>query len=248
MPVCPALASLASDLAMKRFMLWLIFTYKKPPALLHMPVASWCQLLVSTYSISNCTCLDKASLIPTLLWIPELMQRFLQIQVCINYLPRFMTYSTVLCLNELMLPILHNFKDTVPPNKANPYGHINWSWPQTQPQSSSYLSHSSVSVRVVRARPKAGFWFDVQNGLCFGLMVYHLQRSFIWKVKFLRVVRIAGSNLVMYLSVPPILRRGGAVGDVVLFLLCCSLQLYQHHLHQECRLVQLPSFWINGEV
>ena len=54
-----------------------------------------------------------------------------------------------------------------------------------------------------------------KSDLCWILMVGHWQRSFTWKLEF-RVIRIAGSHVVMHLAVPPILWRKGAVGDSIL--------------------------------
>ena len=53
----------------------------------------------------------------------------------------------------------------MPPSEACLYCHINWSLAQAQQQFSKGLdlSQSATSMRGGRARPRAGFWFNVQK-------------------------------------------------------------------------------------
>ena len=114
------------------------------------------------------------------------MEGVFQFQRCMNYLPRIMTFCTMLYLNGFIIllilriyfnsvlrqhcevwasqfPFLHHFKHTVPPSENCLYGHINWSLAQAQKQSFLGLSQSLISLRVGKGRPKAKFWFNVQK-------------------------------------------------------------------------------------
>ena len=57
-------------------------------------------------------------------------------------------------------------------------------------------------------------------------MVGHWQRNLTWNLD-LRVIRIAGSHLVMHLAILVICEEAELCGKA--FLMCCSLQPHQHH-------------------
>ena len=104
-----------------------------------------------------------------------------------SYLPRFMTFWTMLCQywvdntgNVLAylfnsasrqhyevwaseFTFLHSIKDSIPPSEACLYGCINWSLVQVHHHSSLGLSQSLTSLQGARARPRAGFRFNVQK-------------------------------------------------------------------------------------
>ena len=61
------------------------------------------------------------------------------------------------------IPFLHNIKKSVPPSEACLYGCISWSLAQFHQPSLFELSQFSTSMRGARAKPKAGFEFNVQK-------------------------------------------------------------------------------------
>ena len=60
-------------------------------------------------------------------------------------------------------PILQNIKDSIPSSEACQYCCINWSLAQAHQQYSLGLPECSTSMRHSRAKPKAGFRFNVQK-------------------------------------------------------------------------------------
>ena len=117
---------------------------------------------------------------------PILRVELYQCPKCMNYLSRFMTFWTMLCLNELgiqlifqhmfnsafrqchevwasQFPFLHGLKNVVPPSEACLYGHINWSLTQAKQQSSIGLSQAFPFKRGGKARSQTGFHFTVQK-------------------------------------------------------------------------------------
>ena len=60
-------------------------------------------------------------------------------------------------------PYLHRLKDMLPPTEVSLYGCINLSLAQVQQQSPMGLSQSFAPMRVVKARSKTGFNFNVQK-------------------------------------------------------------------------------------
>ena len=125
-----------------------------------------------------------------------------------------------------------NCKDIVHPSEGCLYVHINWFL--AQHQSFLGLSQPAESIRGCKARGKCSF----QINQCLILVVGHWQRSLTWKLD-LRIIRVAGSHLVIHLTVPLVLRRGAMRDEVLMFR---SLQLHQHHLHQLGRFVYFPIF------
>ena len=125
-------------------------------------------------------------------------------------------------------PFLHNSKDLVPPSEACLYGHISWLLAQAHNQSSLGLSQSSSSVKGDRAKPKAGFQFNVlkwsvpESGGA-SLEKFHLDTK-------PDLSEWGGGKLAegVLTSSTDSQKRGN---PVMVFLMCCSLQLDHLHLH-----------------
>ena len=178
---------------------------------------------------------------------------------------RFMIFWTMLCLKVLGMqllfsisfnsasrqyhevwvsqyPFLHNLKDSVPSSGAYLYGCINWSLTQAQQQSSLGLSQSSTSMTGGRTRPRASFPFNVQKWLYQSVVGVLWQRSPAQKLGQ-RGMRVAGSHwVVVHLPVSLTLRKRVCMG--MIFLMCYSLQLHQHHLHLFYMIGHFPTFQI----
>ena len=112
------------------------------------PVSKVCELLIKVHNI-----LDNA----VSKWVGKL--------ACISA-HAFNSASRQHCeVWASQLPILHHLKDMVPPKEACLYGHIHWSLAQAQQQSSMGLFQSFAPMRGGKARPRTGFYVNVQKRL-----------------------------------------------------------------------------------
>ena len=131
-----------------------------------------------------------------ILWPPYrvLMVEWLQLQKCMNYLPRFMTFWTMLFLNRLVIQIIFNLSLLILlPGSIGKSRLLNFPFfivwrilflpvrlvfmpTPTGPWHRS-THQFLISVRGARARTRAGFWFNVQKWPYWSLVVPICQRS-----------------------------------------------------------------------
>ena len=138
------------------------------------------------------------------------------------------------------VPIFHSLKDMVLHSGACLYGHINWSLTQAEQQSSMGSSQSFLCLRGGKARPKTGFYFNVERILVSESSCASLAEASLGEV-WLRLIKVAGSLLVV-VSLPILLTLEEGESVRLVFLMGYSPQPHHPFHLLLCSLVHFPNF------